>query len=211
MGAGGVRVFLGLLALVALFAGCGGGSGSPLRTTTTPPTVVLRPDQRPVPIGRGSSFMLPPTSGAVGRRAPVARMRCLDRHPSSYGVHLELYANRFVLPVPAGIGVAPPLRRSGAYVRGGACSYPVRTLEPTGLVLVDLGTRARVADLFRLWGQRLSARALARFHGEVQAFVDGRPWRGSPGVIPLARHSNIVLEVGGSVPPHPAYLFPPGT
>jgi hypothetical protein len=32
--------------------------------------------------------------------------------------------------------------------------------------------------------------------------------RGDPGGIPLARHTNIVLALGGYVPPHPRYLFP---
>jgi hypothetical protein len=75
-------------------------------------------------------------------------------------------------------------------------------------VLVDAGTRATVRDLFVLWGQRLSDRALAVFDGQVAAFVDGRRWRGAVGAILLRRHQNIVLEVGGFVPPHPRYLFP---
>jgi len=29
--------------------------------------------------------------------------------------------------------------------------------------------------------------------------------------VPLARHSEIVLEVGPYVPPHRSYTFPPGT
>jgi hypothetical protein len=90
------------------------------------------------------------------------------------------------------------------------CSYAVRTLEPTGLVLIDRGTRPAVGTLFALWGERLSGRALAGFDGPVSAFVDGRRWRGAPSAIPLHRHENVVLELGGFVPPHPSYLFPPG-
>ena len=43
----------------------------------------------------------------------------------------------------------------------------------------------------------------------VAAFVDGRPWRGAPGSIPLTSHAEIVLEVGPHVPPHASYKFAP--
>ena len=45
----------------------------------------------------------------------------------------------------------------------------------------------------------------------MAVFVDGRPWRGAPGAVPLTRHAEIVLEVGPHVPPHSSYAFPPGT
>jgi hypothetical protein len=115
-----------------------------------------------------------------------------------------------VIPVPAGIGISPPLRRRGAYVRGGACAYPLRTYEPTGLVVMDRFPGLRLGALFAVWDQPLSKRALGRFHQPVRAYLDGRLWPGAPGQIPLARHAEIVLEVGAFVPPHPRYLFPPG-
>jgi hypothetical protein len=42
-------------------------------------------------------------------------------------------------------------------------------------------------------------------------FVDGRARPGPPANVPLRRHTEIVLEAGPYVPPHPAYTFPPGT
>jgi hypothetical protein len=68
----------------------------------------------------------------------------------------------------------------------------------------------RLADLFAVWGQALSARSIGPFHGTVRAYVDGRPWTGAPGRIPLRPHAEIVLELGALVPPHRRYLFPPG-
>jgi hypothetical protein len=138
-------------------------------------------------------------------------MRCTRLQSRAYGIHLELYGQGRVVPVPAGIGIAPPQLRSGAYVRGGACWYPLRSYEPTGVVVVGAGAgAATLGRLFDVWGQPLSATRLARFDGPVAAYVGGRRWLGSPRAIPLTRHAEIVLETGGHVIPHPAYRFPPG-
>lgn len=183
-------------------AGCGASSH--------PAALRLPPDEQPIPAGRGAAYRPRAVSPAVARRAPIQRLRCTREHGRSYGVHLELYADRLVVPVPSGIGIAPPQRRSGVYVLGGACAYPVRTFEPTGVVVVDARPRVDLAALFAVWGQPLSRHALASFHGPVLAFVEGRRWRGAIGSISLARHAEIVLEVRGAVPPHPRYRFPPG-
>ena len=114
--------------------------------------------------------------------------------------------------IPAGIGVAPPRVRKGAYVRGGRCSYPVRTLEPTGLIEVVEGTRVTLGEFFDVWGQSLSTRRLLGFRArpgeQVDAFVNGVRWHGDPRAIPLNRHAAIVLEIGGYFPPTRRYVFP---
>jgi hypothetical protein len=197
---------------VVALQGCGStrpAASSSARGASAP----LAPDQLPIPAGRGPRYRLPAVSAAVARRAPVAGVRCSTTHPSAYGVHLELYAHRLVLPVSAGIGVAPPQRRRGAYVLGGACSYPLRTFEPTGVIVINAvaqGPAPVLGSLFAVWGQPLSSGRLAGFRGPVAAFVGGRRWSGSPGSIPLRRHAEIVLQIGGELPPHPTYLFPPG-
>jgi hypothetical protein len=130
-----------------------------------------------------------------------------------YAAHLEVFANRRDLVIPAGIGIAPPRVRKGAYITGGRCSYPVRTVEPTGLIEIERGVEATVGELFELWGQELSKQRLLSFHARrgraVSAFVNGRRWRGEPRRIPLKRHSAIVLEIGGFFPPTRRYAFPP--
>ena len=172
--------------------------------------VALSPDQQPIPAGTGRRYRLPAVTPRVAQRLPVAGLRCSGRHRRFFAAHLELYANRLVLPVPAGIGVAPPARRSGAYVTGGACRYPIRTFEPTGVTVLDAGRSLTLGQLFAVWGQPLSRRSLAGFHGAVEAFVNGRRWRRAPAAIPLRRHSEIVLEIDGLVAPHRTYTFPPG-
>ncbi len=127
-----------------------------------------------------------------------------------FRVHLELFAKKLVLLVPAGIGVAPPHERDGAYVTSGRCVYPLRTREPTGVVEVATSRPVTVGDLFRVWGQPLGSRRMAGFRSNrpVLAFVNGRRILGDPRAIPLRRHDEIVLEIGGYVVPHTSYLFP---
>ena len=126
-------------------------------------------------------------------------MLCAARRGgTTFAVHIELFARRQVVIVPRGIGLGPK-----------GCAYPVRTTEPTGVVHV---TRRglTLGDVFRVWGRRISGSRLLSFRGRVAVFVDGRRRAGKPETVPLAKHSQIVLEVGGYVAPHPTYLFPKG-
>ena len=160
----------------------------------------------PTPIGVGARYH--PAAGTV----PVSGLRCTSAEVPRFGVHLELFADRRVVIVPAGIGIAPPQRRQGAYVLGGRCSYPLRTREPTGVVEVERGATATLGSLFQVWGQPLSKNRLVDFASRtpVLAFVDGRRFTGDPRAIPLRPHAEIVLELGGYVPPHASFLFRKG-
>jgi hypothetical protein len=176
--------------------------------------------------GRGHQYRFAPAGAAVDAARPIAGLRC-DRPAfggafggasggasGRFGVHLEVFANRRVVVIPAGVGVAPPRERRGAYVTAGRCQYPARTLEPTGVIEVKRGRELVLGQFFDLWGQPLSRVHLLGFRatpaGPVAAFVDGRPWRGDLRAIPLRRHAQIVLEVGGHFPPNTRYVFPPG-
>lgn len=164
----------------------------------------------PTPIGVTRAYRLPASGAAVRAGRPIGALTCSRTSSVRLRVHLELFTNRLVLLVPAGIGVAPPLRRDHAYVLGGRCSYPLRTREPTGVVEVAASRPLRLGDLFRVWGQPLSFHGLAGFRSArpVLAFVNGRRVGGDPRAIPLRRHDEIVVEIGGYVPPHSSYLFP---
>ncbi len=160
----------------------------------------------PSPIGVGARYH--PAAAA----APVSGLRCTSAERPRFGAHLELFAARKVVIVPAGIGIAPPLRRSGAYVLGGRCSYPVRTREPTGVLEIERAADLTLGQLFAVWAQPLSKTHLAGFasRAPILAFVDGRRWHGDPRAIPLRPHAEIVLEIGGYVSPHTSFLFRKG-
>jgi hypothetical protein len=145
----------------------------------------------PTPIGRGPEFMPP----RVGTGPPPAA-KCLPGPlAGAIRVHLELFARRRVIVIPANIGV-----RSG-------CRYPLRTLTPTGVVEFD--GRQTLRDFFAVWRMPLSQRRLLTFRGEVTGYVAGKRWKGDVGVIPLTDSAEIVLEIGGYIRPHRFYLFPP--
>jgi hypothetical protein len=186
-----------VLAVMGL-AGCG-SSGEQTTASEAIPAALVRQAR---PIGRGAAFH-PPARGSV----PVA---CRARLGPREGVHVELFAANRVVLVAAGIGVRKPVTRSGGRISAARCYGELVTLEPTGVVLVRPGSRLTVADLFRAWGEPLSAHRLLSFPGPVTVFVGGREHPGPPGEVPLTRHAEIVLEVGPHVPPHPAYHFPPG-
>jgi len=168
----------------------------------------------PTPIGAGPLFHPGPSNGVVTRGLPVGRLTCSKAERARSGVHLELFAQGRVVIVPAGIGVAPPIRRKGVYVLSGRCSYPARTREPTGVIELDSATPMTLGDFFAVWGRPLTTRRLLGFsarRGEVvRAYVNGRRHRSDLRSIPLRRHDEIVLEVGPLIPPHASYRFPKG-
>ena len=93
----------------------------------------------PTPIGTAPGFSLPAAGDAVRAARPVAGLECRTATAPGTTVHLELFARGQVVIVPAGVGVAPPVRREGAHVTGGRCMYPIHTLAPTGVVQVPAG------------------------------------------------------------------------
>jgi hypothetical protein len=163
------------------------------------------------PIGRGARFDLP-TGARADRAQPIGPLRCTASAGRWADAHLEVFARGRVVIVPPGVGIARPRRRVGAAVRGGRCSYPVRTTDPTGVVRYRPARGLELGDVFAVWGQRLTGRRLCGFRSAagVRVYVDGRRWAGRPAALPLRRHEEIVVEIGRVVPPHATYLFADG-
>ena len=139
----------------------------------------------PIPIGVGPQYHPKPAIHSPCSQAPLR---------TGARVHVELFANRRVVIVPARIGVGPH------------CRARLWTLDPTGVVRVE--GRAMLGDLFAVWGQRLSRLRLLGFRGAVRVYRNGVAWRGDPRRLPLRDRDELVLEVGAFVPPHRSYRFP---
>jgi hypothetical protein len=159
----------------------------------------LSPAPVPTPIGVGPRFRPSAVRPRIQAGRALGNLRCVGI-ARLQRVHVELFAERRVVIVPAGIGVS----------RARACTYPVRTLDPTGVVEFDAAKRLTVGTLFRIWGRRLAPDRLLSFAGRVRAYVGGTRWREPVRTIPLRRHAEIVLEVGPHVAPHTKFLFGPG-
>ena len=158
--------------------------------------IAAPPPVYPWPIGVGARYHPTAYNAPAVAGLPLGRLRC-TKGAKTFAVHIELFAQRRVVIVPPGIGVGP---------RG--CTYPVSTSAPTGVVHV--GGKATLRDLFRVWGRRLDRSGLLTFRGRVSVFVGGRRLLGEPGAVPLTKHAQIVLEIGGHVAPHSSYLFTKG-
>lgn len=206
-----LQVKLAPLVLLALLcAGCSTGSGFPSsrgRHRSLPNLASARS------VGHGPRFRPSPTGSLTARTKPVDGMRCLPPGRVLSAAHIEVFAAAHVVVVPSGIGFAPPLGRHGAYVNGGRCAYPIRTLAPTGVVLMETGPTVTLGQLFNLWGQPLTHRGVVGFSApagtEVSVFIDGKRWRGDPSSAPIAPGAQIAIEVGPYVTPHARYTFPP--
>jgi hypothetical protein len=158
--------------------------------------LVLVPALVPTPIGVGPRYQ--PPAGVHGACAPGA----LGGAPR---VHLELFANKRVVIVPTAIGLRGA-RFSLGRVTGARCRARVWTTEPTGVVSFSGG--ATLADVFAVWGEPFGPARLASFRGAVSLFRNGVRVPGAPGRFALRNGDELVLEVGGFVPPHRSYRFP---
>ncbi len=154
------------------------------------------------PIGAGPRFQ----PATPNRPVPDCRAQLGARD----GAHVELFARDRVVLLPAGIGTRAPRRLDAGRIARARCYGAVVTLEPTGVALVRRGATATLGDLFAAWGVPLGARRAASFRGPVAVYVGGRRVRGAPGAVALDRHAVIAVEVGGFIPPHRRYAFPPG-
>ena len=150
----------------------------------------------PIPIGVGPRYHPP-----AGVHAPC-RPRPLD---AGRRVHLELFAQRRVVIVPTGIGVGGPQLRYGRVV-GARCRAAIWTTDPSGVVRFT-GT-AHLGDVFLVWGQPFGGGRLLSFHGRVRLYRNGIRFGGDVRRLRLRDGDQLVLEVGGYVPPHPSFRFP---
>lgn len=160
--------------------------------------------------GIGPARRLPSLGEHARRGVAIGHLPCKTARRPVAAAHVELFARGHVVIVPAGLGVAPPRRRDGAYVTGGRCRYPIWTSEPTGLVRLarrDL----TLGDVFALLGQPLSRERMARWRATVRAYVGGVPWLGDPRRIPLMPRAQVVVQAGPpALRPNARYRFPAG-
>lgn len=114
--------------------------------------------------------------------------------------HLLILDHGVSVPVPANVG-RPAV---------GTCLYWVHTHTPDGVIHIESPANRSftLGDFFAVWGQPLSATraavAVSR-DGPMHVWVDGKRYTGDPAKIPLASHTDIVIEIGPPYPPPPKF------
>jgi hypothetical protein len=150
----------------------------------------------PTPIGAGPRYHPPPAAHGVCVAGPL---RGAPR------VHVELFANRRVVIVPGAVGLRGAQLELGRVVAA-RCRTRFWTTDPSGVVSFD--GAATLGGLFAVWGQPLTLQRLAGFRGVVRLYRNGVRIRSDPRPVVLRDGDELVLEVGGYVPPHRTYRFP---
>jgi hypothetical protein len=161
----------------------------------------------PVRIGPGPEYQPParwPLAGAAsfgGIHGDVG---------SGARIHLELFADRLVVVVPGGIGVSGGRTTLYGFITDALWHAPAWTTEAGGVIhLAKPGMR--LGDVFAVWGQPLARDRLLTFTGRVRTFVNGAEVSGDPAAVELRDRDQVVVEIGGYVPPHASFTFRPRT
>jgi hypothetical protein len=150
----------------------------------------------PTPIGVGPAYHPGPAVHAPCRAAPLG---------GGERTHLELFANGRVVIVPTALGLRGA-RQTFGRVNTARCRARVWSLDPTGVV--HFTGRTTLADVFGVWGRRLTPARLLTFSGAVRVYLNGVRHPGDPGTLVLHDRDQVVLEVGAYVRPHRSYRFP---
>jgi hypothetical protein len=113
--------------------------------------------------------------------------------------HLTVFDHGKEIPIPAQIGIP------------GQCLYWLHTHTPDGIIHIEapLDRTFTLSDFFTIWGQPLSRTVAAIAHADkgttLKVWVDGKPYTKDPGSIPLATHTDIVIEAGPPFPKPPRF------
>jgi len=110
--------------------------------------------------------------------------------------HLAIFDHGKEVAIPANIGIPP----------GKQCLYWLHTHTSDGVIHIEapLARTFTLGDFFKIWGQPLSKTVASTAHAAkgsaLKVWLDGKPYTRDPATIPLATHTDVVIEAG---PPFP--------
>jgi len=200
-----IPLFICGVVVVAALAGCGSskhGDGKLAAFPTPAPTDTGAEGITP----EGGTVLAGLTDAAGGET--VDGIKCESSEQVAYHIHshLAVFVNGAERPVPAGIGIVPPLIQNtpgGPFAGAGArCFYWLHTHTIDGVIHVESPTEAlyTLGQFFELWGQTLNSGQVGNERGALTMFVDGKPYTGDPAAIPLKSREAIQIDVGQEVP-----------
>jgi hypothetical protein len=172
----------------------------------------------PIPLVQGTQLGLtmfePGDTPRGGNGQPVDGIEGSSREMLKVHVHahLALFNKGQQIAIPYGIGIVKPFQANNGFVGMGQGIYWLHTHDATGIIHVESpdDRTYTLGQFFDIWGQPLTSSEVAGLKGTVRAFVDGKPYSGSPRGIVLGAHTQITLEVGAPFVPPPIYTFPAG-
>lgn len=142
---------------------------------------------------------------------PAGGIQCNTKEQLAYHhhVHVAIFVNGKPYSIPLGVGITPPVEVAnsprgqvavGSAANGG-CFYWTHTHEQDGIVHLEspISRTFELAQFFAVWHVALSANQIGPYTGTVTATVNGQPWTGDPGSIPLDAHAQIVLNLGSPI------------
>jgi hypothetical protein len=138
-----------------------------------------------------AALLLLPAAAPTGEPVGPHQVGCNPGEIMTEHVHtqLEIYARGKRVQIPANIGI---VGTSGIML----CIYWLHTHDDTGLIHVEAPMGSfDLADFFAVWGQPLSRTQIGPYRGRVTATVNGKPYAGAPGTIPLEDNERVVLRV----------------
>ncbi|HEX2634050.1 MAG TPA: hypothetical protein VHM22_14665 [Bradyrhizobium sp.] len=142
-------------------------------------------------------------SGSAARGEMISGIACdaMEGQRIHIHQHLVLLDHGKPVEIPANVGQVPEH----------SCLYWIHTHTPDGIIHIE-SPQSRtftLADFFAIWGQPISRNRVASMRaGKGKTFkvwVNGQPYDGDPGSIPLVAHADIVIESGPPFVPPPQF------
>jgi hypothetical protein len=174
-------------------------------TSTVPePVAKSYPGPQGLPIQTGP-FLAPATTTRPGTIFDGIQCVSLAQMAYTSYAHLQVYVDGHSRALPGGVGLIGPVATvtpQGLLFSPRICMYWLHTRAADGLIEAQspVPRAYTLGQFFRIWQQPLSSRRVGPARGAVTATVNGKPWRGDPGAIPLREHAQIQLAVGRPVP-----------
>ena len=148
----------------------------------------------------GTELLAPP--GDAAQSGPVDGITCDATEGTVLHIHahLAVYVGGEQKLIPADIGIAD------------GCLAWLHTHDTSGVIHIESPVQRTftLGNFFDVWGQPLSSTRVGPVQGTVIAYVNGQPFTGDPGSIPLDAHDVIQLDVGTPPEPPQPYTFPAG-
>ncbi len=132
----------------------------------------------------------PPPDRAADRIAAAGLPDLNEQGRLHLHAHLDIFADGESVSIPASLGLTPTAASS------------LHTHSSSGILHVETDAEEAtftLGALFTLWGVRLSESCIGSYCApttSIVAYVDGQPWDGNIGEVPLAPHQQISVVIG---------------